>query len=117
MRPLNLLSNGVIDQNPFAWVLGTEEIELVKDIAGGFTGGWWQGPGEVEISRKRAEELQKEDPDKYNKFIKVVCKVNNEQYSQVKIRKGNTKVTMKEIKRTFEEVINIKVRVINAKKS
>lgn len=109
----NKLSNGVIRPNPFGWVLTLEEIEVVEAVATHIRGGGGGGFGGIYINNDRILDLSKEQPEKYKDFIRVVCKVNDIEYDEVKYRDTETLVTVEEVKMTLESVLNVKVHLLD----
>ena len=91
----NTLRWGDIDG--FVW----DQVYIVKKVEGMF-GGVLPGDPMAELDKKLPEEEVK-------KFIKVVCEVNGKIYSESRWKKVQQKITVDDIKRTFDRFVDVKI--------
>ena len=72
------------------------------------------GQGGLVVTKKTIEDLNKQfTPGELDTFIKLVCKINGLEHNEIKTRKTKPLVTVKEVKKTIEEVLSIKITLSN----
>lgn len=87
--------------NPFKW----SDIAFVEELVAEAEGA---GGSVYEAIRQQSE---KYSPKKKKKFIKLVCIINNIEYSDKKFADGDIKVTVDDIKVLVEAVNSVKLKV------
>lgn len=93
-------------KNWYTW----KDVATVKKIADALT----NDSGAVVITPDAFKDLEDRiNQEELESFIKVVCKVNGLEHSEVKKRKEKPQITLSEVKKTIEEVLSIKITLTN----
>ena len=94
--------------NPYTW----EEVAIVIEVGNQFGYAWSEPSRKFNqgITGPSIKDLEDKLPkDKLEFFIKVVCKVNDLNYEDTKMRKTKPQVSVEEITKTFEEIHKVRV--------
>jgi len=95
-------------QNQYTW----DDVAIVQKIVTTLT----DSSGNLAINKKAIEDLEsKFEPKELDQFIKIVCKVNGLDHDEIKFRKSKPMVSIKEVKKTIEEVLSVKITLTKQK--